>query len=318
MIDWARVAKPQQDGYDSRIIAQFLFEKYGWIKKVPLTEFTICDGNVAVVKDHSIVTTEQERAYVKKSKVIDGMSRWNDNYATQLDPFLRSWNDGHQMLGLFLDEFWPKFAAFAGDGVRGSKSSTVMGGWSGHYEISNSLLDITNPNNLGPITAVYVSINSLQGCAAGIYHEVGHARLEALGMNIEDHNKLLILNPSDELYESPIRRDRTRPMSAVIQAIYSWIMLSENDLQCANIPGNSTVSANYLITNLPKIEDGLQEIIKHVRCTSAGDKFMQGYVDWGYDVVARARTLCIQEFGEMFTRHYDAASAYKVKYPVPL
>lgn len=299
MIDWKRIAKPQPDGYDSYVIAQLLNQKYGWVKRVPLSgEYTICDGKVAVVSDR--IYTDAET--LPTSRMMCGMPKWNDEYAAKIDPFLRTWTDGHQMLGLFLDEFWPKWSTFM--------TEHSFGCTSGHYEIVTSQDARQGARHAGVINAVYVTMNSLSGCAEGIYHEVAHARLEALGMNIETHDGALILNTPDELYESPVRRDKKRPMSAVIQAIYSWIVFGENDIRCAAIPGNASTSAEYLINNLPKIEDGLREIRNHVRCTPEGTAFMDGYFEWGDTIVTRAREVCQQQFGTDFDRRYAKACEY--------
>ena len=202
----------------------------------------------------------------------------------------------------FLDEFWPKWVGWLGDAGRGCTS--------GHFEIGNIEKAPRHMHNFIK-TAVYVSINNMQGCAEGIYHEVGHARLEALGLGIDNHDGMLILNTPNELYNSPIRKDKQRPMSAVIQAIYSWIIFSENDIQCASIPNNLEESANYLIGNLPKIEDGLAEIRSHVKCTAQGIDFMDGYFEWGEDVVVRGKKICQQAFGDNFLLRYNQACEYK-------
>lgn len=307
MIDWKRVAKPQPDGYDSHVIAASLFDVYGWKKIAPAADqlFTMCDGAIAVTEDPTIRVEYPDT----NINMLSGFQRWNEDYAKKIDPFLRTWTDGHEMLKLFLDQFWPKWSTFMGE--------HGMGCSSGHYEMASALRENSNTKHMF-LNAVYVTINSPHGCAEGIYHEVGHARLESIGLGINEHDSRLILNTQDELYSSPIRRDKKRPMSAVIQAIYSWIVFGENDIQNAIIPGHTRCSAEYLITNLPKIEDGLKEIRQHVRCTPEGTAFMDGYFEWGEDVVSRARVICQTEFGDNFEQRYQTASKYKENQPIPL
>jgi len=299
MIDWKRVAKPQPDGYDSAVIAGYLFDRFGWVKKKPENcRYTLCDGHVAIVADPI-----HKDEHLVESTMINAHDMWKDEHAAALDPYLRQWHDGHEMLKLFLDEFWPKWSTTMSNGP-GSRGCV-----SGHYDPKHG--------NIGRyVNAVYITINSNQGCAEGIYHEVGHARLNALNLRIEEHDGTLITNTKDELYESPIRRDKKRPMSAVIQAIYSWIIFGENDLQVATLPGIASESAEYLIGNLPKIEDGLITIRENVKCTPEGTKFMDGYFEWGEDVAARARVLCQKELGSDYTRRYELACKYRdVKVP---
>lgn len=299
VIDWKRVAKPQPDGYDSHVIAKYLLDKYGWVKqKKDNWRYTLCDGHVAIVPD----PLHKDENMVE-SKIINAHDMWNDEEAAKLDPYLRQWHDGHEMLKLFLDEFWPKWSVTMSSGA-GSRGCT-----SGHYDPKHG--------NIGRyVNAVYITINSTQGCAEGIYHEVGHARLNALNLQIEEHDGTLITNTKDELYESPIRRDKKRPMSAVVQAIYSWIIFGENDLQVAALPNNAAESAEYLIGNLPKLEDGLVTIREHVKTTPEGTQFMDGFFEWGEDVALRARALCKEQFGADYDYRYRHACKYKeVKVP---
>jgi len=298
-IDWKRVCKPQPDGYDSHAIAYLLNQKYGWTKRKPTSEFTLCDGEVAVVRD----PLADDALAAPEDPMRDGYDRWTPEVAANLDPYLRTWEDGHQMLKLFLDEFWPKWSRIMGEGANGCSS--------GHFEMKSATKTHRKEEGMF-VNAVYVTINSMQGCAEGIYHEVGHARLESLGIDIDDHDYRLILNTSDELYDSPIRRDKKRPMSAVIQAIYSWIIFGENDIQCAKLPGNLLNASHYLIGNIPKIEDGLVEIRKHVRYTPEGKAFLDSYFEWGDSVVQRAKVICKQAYGvEEYENNYARAAAYK-------
>src|SRR3990167_4406497 len=104
-----------------------------------------------------------------------------------------------------------------------------------------------------------------QGCAQGIYHEVGHLRLESLGMHIEGHDNRLILNGPEELYDSPVRFDKQRPMEACIHGLYAWIIFTENDLAVAK--WDQTGTCTYLAQNVSKIEKGIVEVETHVVTT---------------------------------------------------
>jgi len=329
-INWKRVARPQSDGYDSYVISSFLKDKYGWTKNKPTSEYTLCDGHVAVVsslhykKISDIINNIYESDY--RVYLLDAYEIWDNAKAARLTPYLSAWNEGYGMLKLFLDQFWPLIGyislhnneelikiknATLNEVIQQVNERISRGCSSGHYNPLHH-----NPPLSNFVNAVYVTIESPQGCAEGIYHEVGHARLNALNLHIEQHDGRLFSNSQDELYESPIRRDKKRPLSAVIQAIYSWIIFSENDLQCAKITGNATESAEYLITNLPKIEDGLVTIRQHIRCTPEGTAFFDGYFEWGDDVCTRARELCKEQFGDDYLCRYNKSSEYKINQPV--
>lgn len=334
-IDWKRVCKPQADGYDVHVMSEFLKEKYNWVKIKPTTEYTICDGHVAVLPDpyHKTISDIQQSNHTYPANypiaAVGAYEIWDNTRAKNIERYLSVWEEGYQSLKLFLDQFWPllsyanvssgqKLIQIEGatlDDIKrqvDANSRISRGCTSGHY----------NPEHHGSgalkfINAVYVTINSNQGCAEGIYHEVGHARLNALNLHIETHDGRLFTNTQDELYESPIRRDKKRPLSAVIQAIYSWIIFGENDLQCAKLENNALESAEYLIGNLPKIEDGLSTIRAHIKCSPEGMKFFDSYFEWGEDVCSRARMLCQQQFGENYAARYEAACQYKTSQVVP-
>lgn len=344
-IDWKRIAKPQPDGYDIEVMGTFLKEKYGWIKTKPSTEHTFCDGNVALgvcpfyprisdVMNNDPFTVNRAKYHAALSAV----DLWSNKTAEELEVYLRQWDGGYTTIKSFVDVFWPLVTfrpytsnfnietGYPDNELFEIKNSTLekiaaahkhfnihsRGSMSGHY----------NPEHHTPIfdpyvNGVYVTIDNMQGCAEGIFHEIGHLRLNALNLEIEKHDYRFFTNTPENLYESPIRRDKKRPLSAVIQAIYSWLMLSENDLQCANIQGNAMVSATYLITNFPKIEDGLIIIRNNIKCTPEGIDFIDGYLEWGEDICSRARELCKQQFAETYTDRYNKACEYKIIQKVP-
>lgn len=309
-INWKLVAKPQPDAYDSRVIAHLLYDKYGWKKIAPTTELTLCDGAVAVCLDRTYASDQIS----PDSTMLNGLEYMTPEKTTDINRFLMAWPEGGLMLQNFLDEYWAKWSNDMGTISRGSSS--------GHYEMKESVNKHSRTKGL-VLNAVYVTSNDSQGCSDGIYHEVGHARLESLGIDINQHDGQLLLNSPEELYDSPVRWDVKRPMCAVVQAVYSWIMLSEADLQCGlRLQGYDTkdteanvtpamASSIYLIGNIPKIQDGLEEIRKHAKLTPAGVDFMDGYLEWGHSLVERSLVALKETFGDMFEEKYAQALEYR-------
>ncbi len=310
-IDWKRIAKPQTDAYDSHVIARLLYDKYGWKKIIPTTELTLCDGAVAVCLDRQYTA---EQLVSSESTMVNGLEYMTPEKVAQINRFMMAWPEGGLMLQNFLDEYWAKWSTIMTEPGRGCSS--------GHYEMKSSIHEHSHTKGL-VLNAVYVTANDSQGCSEGTYHEVGHARLESLGIDIGEHDGQLLLNGPDELYDSPVRWDVKRPMSAVVQAVYSWIMLSEADLQCGlNLTGWDTknpniqvtpkqASANYMIGNLPKVQDGLEEIRKHAKLTPAGVDFIDGYLEWGYSVVERSLVMLKEALGNDFDARYANALLYR-------
>ncbi len=192
---------------------------------------------------------------------------WADSQTT----YLSSWAAGHLGLRRYLDELWPwRYVPFQGKGSS-----------SGHHVMSHDI----------PVHAVFVTINDLEGCAQGIYHEFAHLRLRTLGVHMETHTGLLLSNEPTELYRSPVRRDIKRPMSAVLQGLYAWLMFVENDWQLysAGVSAGPDFVA-YTFHNLPKIDNGLREVKAFARTTPAGTDFLAGMYEWADNLLYRCHT----------------------------
>ena len=101
------------------------------------------------------------------------------------------------------------------------------------------------------------------------------------------------------------------------------LVLTEADLQCGlNLTGWDTknplvqvtpaeASAIYLIGNIPKVQDGLVEIRNHAKLTPAGVAFMDGYLEWGEDLVSRALPFLKEALGDKFDTEYARALDYR-------
>lgn len=257
-INWARVAKPQADGYDLAAIASI---EPRWKKKKSKTAVTLCKGAVAVLPD---------KARNDPAMLPVTVAALTKAWARAQTDFLDKWPAGYNAIRKYLDEFHA-FTRPGGGYGRGCSS--------GHIPLTES----------GPVHSIHVSINDPAGCAQGIYHEVGHLRLESLGMMLETHDNRLILNGPDELYNSSVRFDKKRPMSAVIHGTYAWLMFTENDYW--NYRGGKHDLKNYSLYsfhNLVKIKNGVKEIKKYARATPAGKAFLSGIYDWADDLLARA------------------------------
>lgn len=291
MIDWARVAKPQPDGYDSDVLAALLLEKKKWQKAPNVTSGqSLLDGAIAIATDPF---------HHQSDAVKDTIA--TDEELANLDRHIKAWPDGARSMARLIDEFWPKRLV---NPLTGEPRTGVAGSSSGHLA-----LDDWNQTERFRM-AVYVSVNDGEGGAGGTYHEFGHLRLETVGIFIEHHDGVLLANANpiltdgqidlekSELYPSPVRFDKPpttadplgvpamRPMSAVVHGLYAWLIFSENDIRCAETI-NLAAGCNFLRQNIPKIATGMAEVRKNAKPTPAGEAFLEGLLAWGEDVVAR-------------------------------
>ncbi|MDX1493428.1 MAG: HEXXH motif-containing putative peptide modification protein [Longimicrobiales bacterium] len=197
-----------------------------------------------------------------------------DEAAPLLD-LVRLWPLGWSALSGCVDAFYP---------IRTAGSSMSGGGCSCGHSLPGERL------------AIYATVDNAFGGAEGFCHEAGHARLYALGIDMEAHDGKLLANDPEERYESPIRKDKLRPMSAVLQGQYAYIFVTAFDvaLHPQNFPSSPVGAAEverYVGHNLPRIKEGRATIERHVKTTAEGEKFIRGIQDWTDEVIARAEVL---------------------------
>jgi hypothetical protein len=261
--DWTRLAKPQPDGYDIHVLngldeARFKLASLDIIDSRP-----VLFGGIVACDMNRVPDLYRNPDMLK----ADVDQTWAD---AQME-YLTQWEDGTTALALYLDEFWPYWANFTGKGCS-----------SGHHVRTETL----------PLRAVYVTINDLGGCAQGIYHEFAHLRLESMGIHIEKHDGRLLTNDPKELYDSSVRFDVKRPMSAVLHGLYAWLMFTENDYQNykAGIYDKATF-LQYSERNWLKIENGWKEVEHHARWTPDGLDFWVGCTNWTASLLDRCRAV---------------------------
>jgi hypothetical protein len=280
-IEWERVAKPQDDGHDTDVMAYLLNRRFGWVKRQPTGDLQMCNGTVDVGPDpHNFGGPPMRCPY---GTILEPDI---PAHVAKVDEFLKPWATGYKSLQKFVDWYWPKFWPLSYHTKNPDDDFVLSHGngcSSGHLEMCES--SVVNP--------VYVTFNNPQGCAEGFYHEVGHLRLEALGISINSHDHALIENPIEDLYDSPVRFDVKRPMCAVIHGLYAWVMFTENDIACATYFGDVALSDSvlYIKTNVPKIRNGIDEVRRYARMTPNGIKFLDGLLEWSDDVATRGEAV---------------------------
>lgn len=269
-IDWYRIAKPQPDFYDTPIYHAYAQQNYGWIGRTIPTSPVV----LGLATAFTTIAVLPSKRHMTLGSAEDVGSILTQEWADAQTEFLTQWKAGSYALFAYLDEFWPWRAATGGRGCS-----------SGHVP----------PTANEPMHAVYVTMNDMEGCAQGIYHEFAHLRLRTLGIAMETHDSLLLTNADTELYNSPVRFDVKRPMSAVIQGLYAWLMFVENDYQIHSAGKSREEYHDYTLHNLAKIENGLNEVKNCVKTTEYGEQFIAGMLDWGWDLLDRCHKVAIAE-----------------------
>lgn len=263
-IEWERLAEPQTDGHDVAVMKANLKEKWNYEKVVRGSEFL---GNVHL----SPYTQNYNPGFFSShpeniGKVERGMTIWPELVHTyhELIEFIifcesRQDNLFNQMYGCSCGHMW-------------LEDNKVFNG------------------RIGIFVAMLGTLGTLEALA----HEAGHLRLRMLGIQIEDHDNTLILNGPDELFNSPIRKDKPRPMSAVLQAQYSYVMVSNMDLKyydAADTDSKRECAVAYLKMNIPRIAKGHEEVKNNIKVTPEGQRFIDGFWRYSDAVIERGTKL---------------------------
>jgi len=197
-IDWRRVAEPQVDLSDAHVVDFIRSENLppysqSQFVRTPVTgaERVICDGKVGVRSLTAALTS-------RTGFVAIDPSEGELNAALVL---LQRWPTILRQLPYIIDTIYPV-------GVAGQNLTGRTGSSSTHIrELPGAMFATT-----------YCAI----GTATAIVHEMAHQKLHALGIHLENSNALII-NDSSDGFESPIRKDKKRPMQAVLHAEYSFM-----------------------------------------------------------------------------------------------
>jgi HEXXH motif-containing protein len=264
-VDWYRVAAPQADGYDTEVLlaayrAQGI-DIAGLQRRHCLADphHTLCQGAVSLRHVPGIVHERFANADISHPNIAAGLA------------YLRHWPAVATQFARLIHTFHPWRDQKVPEGHPGSCSHSL-----------DSLPGV-----------IFGTVNDPRGLAQAFVHEMGHHKLRALGILIEQCDRF-ILNRPDELYESPIRKDKLRPMTAVFHAQYSFMHVTALDIYNlrATTDAEELARWRYLLgTNLPRMEEGHALLGSAMRLDRAGERLMAGFMDWSAAVLADGKGL---------------------------
>jgi HEXXH motif-containing protein len=259
---------PQRDGYDTDMILHFATTGGSPLRAAPYTrrpvdgEVTCCDGAVAV-----------------RTAPVGGLSRPRIASADPGHSNLRRaaglfacWPEAYEQFKKLIDTVFPY-----SDPAQARLGSMASGSSSHSYE-----------EDFG---SVLVTIDDPFGCAQALVHEMAHQKLRAMGVSLECADRL-ITNPPEQRFVSPIRKDKTRPMTAVFHAQYSFIHVTALDLYMlseAEDQFERTRILMLLARNVPRMQSGHDEIAAHIKTDNAGSIFVRSFLDWSSQVLQDGR-----------------------------
>jgi hypothetical protein len=258
-VDWSRVARPQSDGYDSSITLICAGEG----NAVPPEETgpTCFDGAVRVryvgdgcPYDPPMVNAPREHPNIARSCEL-----------------VRNWPEGFRQIQMLIHTLHPLW------------DSTVA-----MHEGIGPLSSCSGAKE-GLFGCIFATVENPLTLAEALVHEMAHNKLFGLGVPLEAAKRLIVNSP-ERLFESPVIRDRKRPMQAVFHATYTFTyMLALNAALYRRLSREEAdFSANLLLmsSNLPAVERGLEIVGKSVETDDHGASFLRGYFKWAEEIAS--------------------------------
>lgn len=270
-INWDEYIIPQSDKKDVKIFQSILKEHYNY-EPISSDEYdvTMFDSEVGVID-----WIYEESSRLEKPKLDD---RRISDIQTSLEP----WDNGYIMCKSMLDNFMPTV-------VKEAPYKMMIGCSCGIY--GKKPYDDRYDK---PEISVMATINGTVGAAEGIVHELGHHKLHALGLDLEKYTDDFFENDFEEVFHSPVRFDKKRPISAVVHAEFSYIYVTEYynkflDWMLENEIGiyeQNSVRGYFQrqAYNLKRIGNGLNTIPEDMKVTDEGERFMESLLQYGTKV----------------------------------
>ena len=271
MIDWKRVAQPQEDGYDTQIALQGL-------ESHPLPELQRLRlppnkrPQIRIFDDQVAVT------HVHKSCPYTGLANGRITHPNiqRAEAYVRLWQAMFEQCKALLQCLHPletprpylEHSLFSSSGCR-----------------------------LSEFGVIYATVGHPIPLAEAIVHETAHLKLFALGVGVESASRLITNSPK-KLYVSPVIKDRLRPMTAVFHAEYTFTHILYLDilmLKAERKRKNIEALLQLLPSTLFAVEEGFQEVQTHAKVDRYGQRFLDGFLRWAHSV--------IQEGKKILSRH---------------
>ncbi len=250
---WSIMAAPREDGRDTEWIRKYA--EMSPLRKVAPPqngEPTICDGKVAIRYDYWPESFDKQ--FQKAPPDHPHIGR-----AVQL---LKAWPAIYTQFGDIVSEFEP----------------LLLPETEGH-EITGSM----SHQPPGTYGAIWATVNDPLALAEAFVHEMAHHKLLALGQLFEA-SQPLFENPGSELYDSPIRTDILRPISAVFHGMYAFmhvIALDRRILESNLLAGAERQQiARFIQCNVLRVKRGLQLIEACAIASAVGKPFLDTFFSW--------------------------------------
>jgi hypothetical protein len=289
MIDWTRAAAPQEDQYDTLLALYFAAITASPQRPLPYVRAPV--GDAPTIFDDA-VAVRYINADCPGAPLLNHGPLDHPNIGVAVE-YVRRWPLAFEQFKMLMHSFHPMI-----------KLDTAEA----DYREGLGSYSHSDEPRLG---SMYGTFYDPLGLAQAFVHEMAHNKLRALGVQIDSALRI-VANAPDELYVSPVIKDRLRPMTAVLHAEYSFAYVTALDLEMIRHESSEPrlrILLRFLERNLRRIEEGIGEIRQHARLDEVGIPFMAGLYAWierlvddSHDVLRRYKTKGIVPDDELIRR----------------
>jgi prolyl 4-hydroxylase len=300
-IDWSRLAEPQADQYDTGVVLQLASTTTSAARRQPYrrtpvgTSPSIFDGQVAVRHVYRALPEFSHLAATYPDAPAD-----HPNLAIAAE-YVRRWPLAFMQCQRLLEAIHPAL-----DPRMPPESTEFYRGSSCHsYECL--------------FGTMWSTIFCPLGLAEAIVHEMAHQKLRVLGVSFESATSV-VGNEQSRLYESPVIKDRLRPMTAVLHAEYSYVYVTALDIHMLEAEPDTRkqqVLRDVLRRNLARIVEGYETLQRHFTPGVHGQEFIEGLFRWIDNTIDRAKRALGSEAAAQIVPSQPSARLVEEKRPAP-
>ncbi|MEO8379481.1 MAG: HEXXH motif-containing putative peptide modification protein [Acidobacteriota bacterium] len=259
-IDWARMAEPQPDQYDTRMTLALATTSGSPLRVEPYVRRS-SEGMPTIDGTDVAVRYLDQRELAPPRFALAPANHPNLAKALQ---YLRRWPEAYEQFLALIDSVHPCV-----DPTLTPDTRSLMAGSCSH-------------SHEWWFGTVCVTVDHPIGCAQALVHEMAHQKLRALGVSVEKAWRL-VANEETELFPSPIRIGVARPMTAVLHAQYSFIYIVELDLRMLEQERDPMVRDHILqllMRNVVRMEAGYETLARNIRTDAEGAPFLEAFLTW--------------------------------------
>lgn len=264
-IDWARLAVPQDDGYDTAVLLRLAAAADPPLRKPPFRR-----RGLAVFGPGGVtVSPGPERGLVSDHILPAPIDHPNLGIAAA---HLEAWPGAYAQFRQLIDTVHPytdPAQAAQGDWSLGSSSHSPAGQWG----------------------CIHVTVDDPLGLAQALIHETAHQKLHALGIEVGQPGRLITNDPA-EGYHHPLLSSRQQPMTAVFHEQYTFVHVVALNLHMYQAAGSKAARQRILMLlarNVVRTEEGHEIVARHLTTDRDGTDFVGAFMAWAGWILTRGR-----------------------------